>query len=118
MGKMTQEVRAMHEAGTTYREIGELLGVSTQRAWEIARCEAREGTHYHPKTVNRIPYIGLRKWMTKNRVSVKELSELCGRDVFGRGYGITKKSIDAILGITGLTYEECFREASANEDAG
>lgn len=120
MGKRTREARAMHEAGVTYEEIGKYYGVSKQRAWQIVHSETREGTHYHPKTVTRIPYIGLREWMIKNRVSVKELGELCGREVF-RGkpdnYGLTKKTADAILRVTGLTYEECFRE-EASDDAG
>lgn len=120
MGKRTQEARAMHEAGATYEDIGKHYGVSKQRAHQICTCDAREGTHYHPKTVERIPYIGLREWMIKNRVSVKELGDLSGREVFRKSYnryGLTKASVDAILRVTGLTYEECFRE-EVSEDAG
>jgi hypothetical protein len=103
----------MRAAGYTYREIGEKLGVSKQRANELVR--SAPGTWLHIKAMQEIPYIGLREWMIANVVSTAKLSELCGRDVRRAvcGGGCNKDTIDAILCVTGLDYETCFKENPA-----
>ena len=61
-----------------------------------------------------VKYIRLRKGMLWNGVSVNKLEKLCGkcdlhRSLFDKSEP-RKGTIDAILKVTGLTYEECFME--------
>jgi predicted transcriptional regulator len=112
LSKRAIMIRKMRDKGLTYESIGEILGISRQAVHQAANA----GNGFRISTVDKVKYIGLRKWMTDNGVSVAELERRCGtsrlhhsliRDVEPR-----KKTIDAILRVTGLTYEECFKEAS------
>ena len=109
--------RSLHEKGLTYEEIGELFDMSRQAAWEIAN-KSNDG--FRVSTIKKIKYKGLREWMLKNRVNLCELERLCGGMKFATltrtTYNPSKKNIDAILSVTGLTYEECFKEESEQYD--
>jgi hypothetical protein len=103
-----EHAKAMRAAGKTYREIGEALGVSKQRAEQLVKRPT--GDYLHVGTVQKIPYKGLREWMLANRVGITKLGELCGCEVKRpvKGNGMNKHTIDAILRVTGLDYETCF----------
>ena len=63
---------------------------------------------------NKVKYVGLRDWMIENCVTVAELERRCGNlrmlaSLTGKS-NPSKYTIDAILQVTGLTYEECFKE--------
>ena len=109
--KRGELIRAMHEKGFTYEEIGNLLGVSKQCAWEAA-TKSKNG--FHESVIRKVKYEGLRNWLLDNRVNLSELERRCGgcklRCVLYSGHDPSKKNIDAILRVTGLTYEECFKE--------
>ena len=71
---------------------------------------------FQMNAVVKVRYIGLRKWMISNKVTIAELERRCGGErtfyhclISGR-HAPSKKTIDAILRTTGLTYEECFKE--------
>ena len=110
LSKRAIMIRKMRDAGLTYESIGEILGVSRQAVHQAAHA----GNGFRESTVNKVRYIGLRKWMMDNGVSISELERRCGSRRLS--YSLTrdcepkKKTIDAILRVTGLTYEECFRE--------
>lgn len=72
---------------------------------------------FQPMAVKRVKYAGLRQWMLRNRISISELERQCFPDKTCRmlrsltgPYEPSKRNIDAILKVTGLTYEECFKE--------
>jgi predicted DNA-binding protein YlxM (UPF0122 family) len=113
MAKRVDVYRALREKGMTYEEIGEIFGV-TRQAVHDAVSKNRDG--FRESTVLRVQYVGLRDWMLTNRVGLCELADRCNidRSVIGtnliRKNNMRKSTIDAILRVTGLTYEECFKE--------
>lgn len=106
----------MRKEGMTYREIGEEMGVTRQRAMQLAHWMPGDGIHVG--ALRKIPYKGLREWMLANRVSIEMLSELCMCDTRRavNGGGCHKYTVDAILRVTGLDYETCFKESPAEVD--
>lgn len=111
------QILAMRAEGHTYEEIGKVLGISRQRCHQIVHYNGRGGDYFHPKTVEKIPYVGLRDWMIKHRVSISELSRRCGvsRLATDGKKGIGPVIADRILEETGLTFEECFRREDTTD---
>lgn len=108
----------MRAKGMTYEEIGEVLGITKQRVHQIATIQHND--HFRAESVRQIRFVGLRNWMLKNRVKICELEKMCGlskvyRSIVTDSYEPSKRTIDAILKVTGLTYEECFREEPDTE---
>lgn len=96
---------AMHDAGMTYKKIGEIYGVSRQAVHQIIN----NGNGVRLSTLIKIPYVGLRLWMIENRVTVSELNKRVGtRLSFSKNINLRMATINKILEVTGLTYEECF----------
>lgn len=110
----TKLIRRLHEKGMTYDEIGELLGITKQRAHQLA-TQVRDG--FRESINRRIKYVGLRNWLYERRMNVNILEKTCGTRFASSLYGDSeprKSTIDAILKATGMTYEECF----GDEDGG
>lgn len=111
MSKRVELYRRLREKGMTYDEIGEIFGV-TKQAVHDSLTKNRDG--FHKSAVQKVKYIGLRNWMFENRVKISELSKRCGVGSIHKSLtGDTeprKSTIDALLKITGMTYEECFKE--------
>lgn len=96
---------AMYDNGMTYQKIGEVFGISKQCVHQLINS----GDGIRLSTLTKIPYIGLRMWMLANRVSVKELNKRVGTATsITRGCNPRMDTINKILKVTGLTYEECF----------
>lgn len=116
MESRLEQAKALRAAGNTYREIGEKMGITKQRAQQLVRYTPGDGLHL--SALRAIPYKGLREWMIANRVSLVELNELCGCDArrAAKGGGCQKYTIDAILRVTGLDYETCFKVSPAEVD--
>lgn len=111
MSKRADLVRRLHSKGLTYEEIGEIFGVSKQRVFEIAH--SKDGDGFHVNAIVKIKYVGLRNWMLEHRVKISDLEKQCGSRMHKSLTGEcdpSKKNIDKILAITGMTYEECFME--------
>lgn len=109
----------MRRQGKTYGEISKVFGVSRQRVQQAIGKDPRarkEGT-----LVDRIPYQGLYDYMVAHpRLTVPAFAMI----VFGNGDGATsnrmryiltgenvaikKKSMDKLLSVTGMTYEQLF----------
>ena len=102
----------MRERGVSYTDIAQILGVTRQAVHQLVNYRA--GDSFHAEPVSKIRYIGLRNWMLNNRVGFSKLSKLCGvanlHTCLTGPTSPNKRSIDAILRATGLTYEECFKE--------
>lgn len=100
--------------GMTYEEIAELFGVSRQAVHSAIN---RSNDGFRAASVRKVKYVGLRDWLMENRINVGELEKRIGGNrlhqaIKGKG-NPQKSTIDAILAVTGLTYEECFKEEDA-----
>ena len=121
MHETRDAARELRMQGLTFEEIGKRLGVSRQR---IAQCCAGmnpEATAWacHKEDLESIAYVGLKKWMLENRVSVPELMRRIGLDTGSsrskhfrnRLEGKTQlpiSEIKKILAVTGGTFEQMF----------
>jgi hypothetical protein len=116
MDDKRKRAKALREGGLSYREIGDRLGVTRQRAAQLVKWTPSNGLHVG--AMRKIPYKGLREWMLTNGVSISELGRRCECCVERalKGDGCQKYTIDAILRVTGLTYEACFAEIPAEEE--
>lgn len=113
MAKRTEMVCKLHDEGMTYEQIGNILGISKQRVQQIYKDSNTPRDNLHEGAICKIPYVGLRNWMLENRVTLTRLSEMCGKSGVSHltnGTEPRKSTIDAILSVTGMTYEECFKE--------
>jgi len=117
----TEAIREDRAAGMTWAAIGEKHGCSKELLRQISQgltC----GNHHHAFSKKRCIYSGLRKWLNENLVTLEDLaSQMPGWENERNGANrlrymlrgatrITKADIDAVLKVTGLTYEEAFRE--------
>lgn len=103
---------AEREKGLTYREIAEKYGVSYQSVH--ATCCSVEGAYQMIIIERGCIYPNLRKWLNEDKNRKKRFFEqvkCCGiRDVLKGEKQPRKGTIDAMLRITGMTYEEMFME--------
>ena len=93
--------------GMTYQAIADLYGVSKQAVHEAIKIHKNHRIHVKPKSV---VFPGLRKWMCENHVFIKDLETKTGfslRTALSNGR-INNTKVNAILDVTGLTYEEAF----------
>jgi hypothetical protein len=101
--------------GMKYREIAKMYGVSYQAVAQA--CAKYSPGHFVPFTEEKLVYSNWRNWMNENKVTTKEFLRRLGGYQYGnsvaavRGYMRgdhypSKQTIDKILEITGLTYEE------------
>ena len=110
----------LYTQGKSYREIGEIVGLSRQMVFNYIGGD-NAARYFQPLTPKMVVYTGLRGWMNTNKVNRAEFTRLLHNGVFYpanynrckrilSGEGIpTKSTIDKMLAITGLTYEELFR---------
>ena len=113
------EKRALREKGLTYKEIAKELGISRQAVAQVLSKEQK--SYFRPWTADRCPYVGLRNWLNENQIVMAELLRRLGfapesalhyryRDYLSGRTELRKHTIDKLLEITGLTYEEAFRQ--------
>lgn len=108
-------MREKLESGMTLQEVGDELGITRQRVAQLVGSirEMREFT----KTYS--IYYGIDSWMKFNRVTYARFARMLGyatsasnqRNLARRLMGkvdVSKSWIDAVLKLTGLTYEEAF----------
>lgn len=114
--------RAEREKGLTYRQIAEKHGVSFQTVAQA--CGKSDASKFRAFTESDCVYPNLRKWLNDNKVSRYEFIRrvgLCadsatsctfGKYFRGKHYP-NKQTIDKMLRVTGLTYEELFYREDA-----
>ena len=109
--------RAERESGLTYKQIAEKYGVSVQCVQQA--CAKHSPAHYRYN--NTCIYPVLRKWMNDNKCCLAELLRRMGLTTHPGNYDrlvrilsgrseLKKSDIDILLRVTGMTYEELFRE--------
>ena len=110
------EMQAMRAEGSTFEAIGHAFGLSKQRVYQIMR----RGDTEHKRSMNKnrpaSVYVNLEAWALAHNCTWSELADECDQQpsLFYRNFvhGIAenpgKRSIDRLLQITGLTYEQLF----------
>ena len=107
----------LRDEGYTHREIAEIVGVSRQRVHQV--CGRNTPGHFRPYSEEDIVYPNWRKVMNENKLTKSEFVRRMGLEVHHRSIGnLTlymagkhypmKRTIDKILEVTGLTYEQLF----------
>ncbi len=111
-----ERMTCLRERGNTYEEIAKMEGVSKQRVFQLIGGINR--ARVKPLTKKQCIYDGLRKYLNENHIGRAELT----RKLYGyyhsstysclckwlRGVEMTMSTINKILSITGLTYEQVF----------
>lgn len=114
--KMTNRDKAeayfMRLNGNSLREIADKFGVSYQYIAQILPSSAP--AFHHPTNTEKCIYPAIRKYMEKNRMTYGRFASLCGLSPMSLYRNLTgdstplKKTIDRVLEVTGMTYEEAF----------
>lgn len=98
--------------GMTYRQISEKYGVSYQSVH--ATCSSVDGTYKTVISSRGCIYPNLRSWLNKDRRRRDRFFQLmkgCAIREILKGTQMPKKNtIDKMLALTGMTYEELFQE--------
>lgn len=111
------EASKMRKRGMSYQEIADRFGVSRQAINALFQDGKR--ADQKPKNTHLIKYIGIKKYLETNRISIGKFSNMCKVDNTTMWRNITgqtdmlKRNIDKILCVTGMTYEEAFKEDEA-----
>jgi hypothetical protein len=110
----------MRESGKTYQAIGEEFGLSRQRVCDLVG-DIGKGKMFRLVKEYQCIFPNLRQWMNKNLMTIAGLARLLYgqsattyknklRKMLNGESDIHKKTIDKILDLTGMAYEECFAE--------
>lgn len=112
-----QEKQALRDKGMTYQQIADHLGISYQA---VANVLSKNNPRlFRFISESGCAYPNLRRWMNENKVGKRELLRRCGLAVApgnvarlesylsGR-VDLPKRTIDKILSVTGMSYEEVF----------
>lgn len=110
-----EEAYQLREMGATLQYLGDKYGLTRERMRQILEVyEAkRMGISQRLKSCQ---YPAIRRWMIVHDVTYCKFGKLCGTTMDAIRNGLTektdikKKTIDAILSVTGLTYEEAFKK--------
>lgn len=112
------QMRGMRNDGYTLQQIGDTFGCSREYVRQCLGNRSYSGTL--KRTVEQIPFIGLRNWIDENKISVAELCEKMGLSeangsqtylttyIYGK-HEFRKSHIDKLIEITNIPYEELFR---------
>ena len=112
--------RAERNKGLTYREIAKKYGVSYQCVAQACAKSNPRAFQFHKET--EIIYPNLRKWMNDNKISTSELVRRLGFCSYSNSVNMfrsylkgknhfRKPTIDKLIEVTGLPYEELFKES-------
>ncbi len=104
-----QEYEKLQEQGMTIAEIAQQYGVSRQ--WVSQALINYRKPKKEKVGVRQIQYPAIKEWVQNNCYSVADFEERCGcclRAGLMKGKNMRKFTIDAILRVTGLTYEQAF----------
>lgn len=114
----------LRDQGMTYAEIAKICGVSYQA---VAMCIGKWSPgHFKPLTKEAVVYPNLRLWMNENEITRNEFIRRMNLAISGGNSerfssyfkgkcDPPKKTIDKMLQVTGMTYEELFYREDLDE---
>lgn len=114
-----REMLEMREQGFNYEQIAIHFRISRQRVYQIIGSSAVR--YYRYITERQCIYIGIRDWLNRNKLTITAFVRIVYKKYHSVYYGklrnyllgkneLRKTMIDRILEVTGLTYEEAFKE--------
>lgn len=114
-----EQAIALRKKGMTYQEIADSMAVS--KAYVAVLLDKTVKTsNFHIWPIELSPYPALTQWMNDNQMTRQELAEKLGYSPSTSSCYIitkimktdkfTKKEIDKLLELTGMTYEELFKK--------
>lgn len=109
------EAYRMRLDGHTLEEVADHFGVTKQRIQQI--IPPVKNSCHRKRAYKACVYPAISRWLYENRYSYTSFAKLIGvsfasvRRWFSDGGKMEKSSIDKILEVTGLTYEEAFRRS-------
>lgn len=99
------DYKKLYDQGFDYLEIAQRCGVSRQAVY----CSLRRGIVIpEPNTV----FPAINRWMSEHHSNILDMEKKSGmtlRNALKSGK-MTKRAVDAVLKVTGLTYEEAFAQ--------
>lgn len=119
-----EQAIALRRKGMTYQEIADSMGVS--KAYVAVLLDKTVKTsNFHIWPIELSPYPVLTQWMNDHQMTRQELAEKLGYSPSTSSCYIitkimktdkfTKKEIDKLLEITGMTYEELFKKQPVSD---
>jgi transcriptional regulator with XRE-family HTH domain len=119
-----EQAIALRKKGMTYQEIADSMGVS--KAYVAVLLDKTVKTsNFHIWPIELSPYPVLTQWMNDNQMTRQELAEKLGYSPSTSSCYIitkimktdkfTKKEIDKLLELTGMTYEELFKKQPVSD---
>lgn len=119
-----EQATALRKQGKTYQEIADYMGISKAYV-AILLDKTVKTSNFHIWPIELSPYPVLTQWMNDNQITRQELAEKLGYSPSTVSYYIitkimrtdkfTKKEIDKLLEITGMTYEELFKRQDMSD---
>lgn len=115
---MEEQIYARWLMGNTPKSIAEDFGIKREKVYKIIN-QANKPKPKRPPFVGVYPNI--EKWMKENGMGITKLAQECMLSYEGlrrilKGYdGCTRKVIDRLIGVTGLTYEVLFYREDKDE---
>ena len=109
-------MKYLTEDQLTYAEIARKLGVSRQAVHQLVNRKYK----FTPITETQCIYKGLRNWLNANHIKIRTLARICYDCDYLNSFAqilyhqlngereLKKSSIDKILAVTELTYEQAF----------
>ena len=100
--------------GMSLQEIADKFGVTRQCIAQL--LPASSPSFRHPTNADKCIYPAIREYMQKNRMTYSRMASLCGvtsMTIYNCLTGEvtpTKKTIDRVLEVTQMTYEEAFKK--------
>lgn len=110
-----EEAYQLREEGATLAYLGEKYGVTRERVRQILEVYEAQRTGISER-LRSCQYPSIRRWMIIRGYTYCKLANLCGSTMDTVRNGLTgktefkKKTIDAILAVTEMTYEEAFKQ--------
>jgi predicted transcriptional regulator len=96
--------------GATYKEVGEKFCLTHQRIQQMFPGVNRIGRRY------KCVYPNIKRWIDENHITQPVFAEMVGvcsatiHHYLSGKRELNKKTIDKILEVTGMTYEEAFKQ--------
>ena len=111
---MTRTERlALREQGCSLQAIADMEGITRQAVHQSLTGE------FCPKSVARVVYPAIKRWMIENRLDIAKLNRRLGLATTGahhtrtmsflKGQRFDKRLVDGTLRESGMTYEEAFK---------
>ena len=113
----------LRKSGMTYQAIADSMGISKAYVGQLLACTT-DRRNYHIWNPDTFAYPAIANWANENQLTKQDIAEMIGYSCnSGSAYRImralehetiTKRQIDALMDVTGMSYEELFSKKGAS----